>query len=170
MTALCRVAAGSAVCFALAAFPGQVGSETTNQIMSRGYQMMSRACPSALAKETQGNRQMALDDPERYETFQQAAGLYYDCAQRLSDAHARDWAKFLYAYDLALSANTAETWLGRSLIAQSAANDLAASTRFPDVRKIAIEFREDVRKMYRQTYNELYGHYPDATPEPMPTD
>jgi hypothetical protein len=132
--------------------------------------MMSHACPLALAKEVLGNRQMALDDPERYETFRQAAGLYYDCAQRPSDAHARDWARLLYAFNLALSAKTAETWLGRSLIAQNAANDLAASTRFPDVRKIAIEFRADVKRMYRQTYNELYGHYPDATPEPMPTD
>ena len=163
MKALCRVAACAAFCLSLAILARQADSETISH-------MMARSCPAAWAADVLAQREAAVDDRREYESFLQASGLYYDCAYRLRyPSYERDWAIYQYASRLMSSGETPEESVRRTWIAQMAANELAASTRFVDVRKKALVLREDAKRQYRLAYKSLYGNFPDATPEPMPT-
>lgn len=109
--------------------------------------MLSNACPSAYAVGKQETRAHALAEDSQWRLAKEAAGLYYDCYQKLSDPYTRDWAHLEYVSFLSTSAQPNDTaQLIRTLtIAADGANELAASTSVSEVRKQALLIRDSCR-------------------------
>lgn len=78
--------------------------------------------------------------------FKEAARLFLGCARSTRNPYARDWYMASYIEDLFLSApDPADPAVG---VAAKAADHLAATTRYSDVRTQAIKLRDGIRQMF----------------------
>jgi hypothetical protein len=110
-------------------------------------EMLSNVCPDAYSVDRQEVRAHALADASQWRLAKEAAGLYYDCYQRLNDPYPRDMAHYEYLAFLSVSAlpNDDSQTIQTLTIAAHGANELAASTPFSDVRKQALWLRDNCR-------------------------
>ena len=151
----------------IALLPLSVSAETYGQALER-------ECPNGASIKVLDRRideADAMQDSIRYQLHFDEAREYFRCSKNVTDPYAADVATLLYANELEFSARTNGEEDERGHTAASAANELAASTRFDDIRKQAISIRDRVRKAADVSHNAIYGA-PESSPSPafVPTD
>lgn len=114
-------------------------------------ELLEQNCPQAYALDDRQHRAHDLADDNQYALAKRAAELYYDCSHDLNEPYARDWTRFSYLLMLSVSvpADDESRLLSVLSIVSDGANELAASTSFPDVRKKALWLRDNVRAELR---------------------
>jgi len=141
-------------------------------------QVLGRMCPnSAEIKDLTSRISEAegMQDSIRYQLHRDKARALFRCSKNSMNPYASDIATLFYASELEDSARTNGEEDERGHAAASAENELAASTRFDDIRKMAITFRDQIRKAADNSHNAIYGASasspsPEVVPPEMPTD
>jgi hypothetical protein len=153
------------ISFSLLSFGGSARAETVGEALRE-------ACPKAYAMEKSADRAMHLADKSHYALYKQAAGLFYDCYQNITDnSSLRDYVHVEYIWDLfdssdGPSENNREIYQTVSI----EANALGGSTKVPSVKKDAAK----LLGLSNQALEILNGvqNYPivpvvTATPQPQ---
>lgn len=114
-----------------------------------GVDVLANACPAAWSADRQFSRANALADESQYYLAREAAGLYLDCYHTLTNPYAHDNADFAYLVCLMHSVppNEGDRFFRMALIVHDGANELAASTNFADVRRLALRLRDTAKKL-----------------------
>jgi hypothetical protein len=138
-------------------------------------QALERMCPNGASIkdfERRIHEADAMQDSIRYQLRYDEAREFFRCSKTVTNPYIVDSATFLYAIDLAQSARTNVEADERGHTAASAFNELAASTRFDDLRKLAIDLRDSTRKYADEAHNAIYGSSdPSSSPATeVPTD
>lgn len=109
-------------------------------------EILARNCPAAYHEDKMQQRAHDLAENEQYPLAKKAASLYYDCAQNLSDPYAHDLARLIYLELLSVSvpASDSSRLTDVLILVKYKANELAATTRFSDIRSIALNLRDSV--------------------------
>jgi hypothetical protein len=89
----------------------------------------------------QYERAYALLDENRFSIAKKLAAALYDCSMAVRDPYEKDVARYFSLDYLALGSFSK----GDSEQIAGQCNELAANTRFPDVRKMALKLRDDLR-------------------------
>jgi hypothetical protein len=84
----------------------------------------------------------AMQDSIRYQLHYDQAREYFRCSKIVSNPYASDIATYLYAIELFESARTNREKDERDRTVEATANELAAVTRFDDIRKQALFLRD----------------------------
>lgn len=106
--------------------------------------LYERTCPNAPELKRLGHqydRAHALLDDSRYAIAKKLAAGLYDCSTAVSDPYERDVAKY---FSLVFTGVASFTRDAPNIASQF--NELAASTPFRSIRKMAIQSRDDYRK------------------------
>jgi hypothetical protein len=114
-------------------------------------ELLARYCPAAKSVDDQQTRAHALADDSQYALAKKAAGLYYDCAGRLSNQYIHDVAYINYLYLLSVSVPSGDTQHLESmlLLVKSEANEFAVKTQYMSVRAEALHLRDDAANELR---------------------
>lgn len=132
-------------------------------------QAMERRCPNGkaiAALERQAKEADALLDNRRFSIHRSIARELFRCASSdAADSYTRDIAMVFYGSHMLRSAKTNGDGERIGFAVGTRMNDLAAATHYPDIRKIALEFKADALQEARDSHEAIYG-----TPEPAPTD
>jgi hypothetical protein len=126
------------------------------------------ACPNGsqiLALQKRTDEADALEDGRRHADHRELARLYYRCSQAQGSPYMRDVATLFYALNLDASARTNGEAFDRGTMAADVCNDLAAATRFEDVRRMAIRNRNQFRRDAQAAYETIYGSPEPSSPE-----
>jgi hypothetical protein len=110
-------------------------------------QIMNSSCASAATAaryEEQAKDSYRLGDPISVygPIYRKAARLNYYCAKQASGSEAHDWFLYFYASDLYSSNYDRST----ELIARHEFNELAANSRFRNVRRAALKARNSIHE------------------------
>jgi hypothetical protein len=112
-------------------------------------QVMEAACPSmsaAASEAARGREEMKLANfavSQPY--FKRASRIAYECLQSTS-GYSHDWIDWFYADYLFDSASWADKAADADSIVSIEMNNLAAGTKYSDVRAAALNLRATVRK------------------------
>lgn len=111
-------------------------------------QLVTSACPSMsdeFAEANNGKEELDLGNMASGAShYKRAARIAYDCT-KTTHGYAHDWIEFFYATALANSAVTDKQQVDVDSIVSYAMNDLAADTKYSDVRQSALKLRSVVR-------------------------
>lgn len=127
--------------YALGAFSASACSLANAETIG---QILAHNCSAAYHVDQMEQRAHSLADDDQYALAKKAAGLYYDCAQNASDPYVHDLARLNYLYLLSVSdPSDDERHLVQMLVlVKDQANELAASSRYPDIRSQALKLRD----------------------------
>jgi hypothetical protein len=113
----------------------------------------------------------AMQDSIRYQLHHDEAREYFRCSTTATNPYDADIATLLYTTELESSARTNGEEDERGHTAASAANELAAATRFDDIRRRALITRDVLRKAADTAHNAIYGaSAPSPSAALVPTD
>jgi YHS domain-containing protein len=153
-----RAFAVLAVTFAIL-WPAPAYSETFND-------KFAKDCPngSRIATLQQQLSDVKTKDAEaRLDLTGELSQEYYFCSISVADPFVRDAAKYLTSSDLWLSARTNGDSLKNDPVIITAMNELAAVTKFSEIRLVALKLRADVSADFAKVNAAVYG-----APEPAP--
>jgi hypothetical protein len=115
-------------------------------------QVAEAACPSMRAAQveaTRGREELKLANYDAaYPHFKRAARIEYECVQKTS-GYAHDWIDTFYAEDL-IDSVPLENARDAARIVNDEMNNLAAGTKFADVRATALQIRGIARKELKE--------------------
>lgn len=144
---------------------------STNESQAKSYiESMYHVCPDGAQIRIIGKQYLeasALGDEVTFALASKLARLFYECSQSGVDRYSSDIA-LLYITHLQATFRTSEQQIEKDYITLAAANDLAAATRFPDIRSRALKEREMIRKFYNDAYKAL-NPGSESTPPPFQT-
>lgn len=129
-------------------------------------QDIARVCPNGSKIATMIRKideAVAMVDPSRFALWKQASLEIYRCSQASIDAYSRDIAKYFVGQYLYLSTKTNGQVMEVLPHVVYTMNELAASTKFADLRRMALKLKSDSNEAIAAAHDAVYG-----TPEPHP--
>ena len=138
----------------LFAIPLRAYSETYEQFVERACSNGPRII-SLHKRATEA--QAMLEDSRSSQLSREEAREKYHCSQNASDPYLHDVALLLYADELLASLRTNGDFDNYATVIASTLNDLAAATRFPDVRERALKGKDVARASQKDAHNAIYG-------------
>ncbi len=117
---------------------------------------LQATCPNAtelLAASRAADEAAAVNDPDEWQAHRESARQFFRCGETTKNPYSRDLAHLLYAGELSLVASTrpsptlddAHQALDMYDRVVKVANDLAASTKYDNLRQKALALRDLIR-------------------------
>lgn len=161
-----RTLSSIAACIAFIAVANSVASAE-----SYGH-FMGRACYNGKTLAELFNKAdeaTAMLDESRYQTYKELALQSYRCSANASDPYLHDVAAYFYSLYLYLSLRTNGDEDQNGPLVSSRLNDLAAATRFSDIRAMSLKLKKQVIAATKAAHTAIYGASEPSPPEDTPT-
>ena len=145
--------------------PGVAVAETYRQYLER-------VCPNRvqiIGLRKKDDEAHAMMDNGRFDIERQLAREYYRCSTDINDQYGHDIALLFYGSSLYESLRTNGENDEQGPMVASRMNDLAAATKYADIRRLALKLKAWALKDAQDAHAAIYGSPTPAQPAYTPT-